>query len=62
MLERKKKEKLVSDKLYFFCGGGLNLRHCIYYALSIPIELNSQGQWLSILKTHAIIPGWLIQL
>lgn len=29
---------------FFFCGRrSLNLRRCIYYTLSLPTELNSQG-------------------
>jgi len=39
---------------FFFCGGrGLNLRPCIYYALSIPTELNSREQINELFVTHS---------
>jgi len=40
---------LVSTKL-FFCGGrGLNPGPCIYHALSLPTELSSRGDQQSYL-------------
>jgi len=36
----------ISIQLFFLGGGrGLNLEPCIYYALSLPIELSSRGHF-----------------
>ena len=43
-------EEFKIHSFFFFCSDwGLNLRLCIYYALSISTELNSRGQ------THSLI-------
>jgi len=48
------KSRMLATCLVHFFGGGrdLNPRPCIYYALSIPTERNSQGPHVSFMLVY----------